>query len=93
MRPRLDTTAADIGEKFKALTKRQDIAIIVINQHVRGFTPGPPPSNIINTGGGGQIAEEIRPLIDAHEATVPTVVIIPSKGAVRWPLSAPGVCR
>ena len=30
-----DTPQQDIADKFKALTKRQDIAIVIINQHVR----------------------------------------------------------
>lgn len=40
-----------------------------------------------------QIAEDIRALIDAHEAMIPTVVVIPSKGWPRvgggWPMARP----
>ena len=53
-----DTTKTAIEEKFKALTKREDIGIILINQSV---------------------AKDIRELITAHEAVIPTILEIPSK--------------
>ncbi|CAI2384734.1 unnamed protein product [Moneuplotes crassus] len=53
-----DTSKTAIEEKFKILTKRDDIGIILINQSV---------------------AKDIRELITAHEAVIPTILEIPSK--------------
>ncbi|KAI9263359.1 F subunit of V-type ATPase [Phascolomyces articulosus] len=52
------TPLATIEETFTEFTRRKDIAIILINQH---------------------IAEDIRELIDSHQAAFPTVLEIPSK--------------
>ncbi|KAG2218587.1 hypothetical protein INT45_013641, partial [Circinella minor] len=52
------TPLATIEETFTEYTRRKDIAIILINQH---------------------IAEDIRELIDSHQAAFPTVLEIPSK--------------
>eukprot|EP00047_Mylnosiga_fluctuans_P001512 m.220676 g.220676 ORF g.220676 m.220676 type:complete len:126 (+) comp10432_c0_seq1:46-423(+) len=53
-----DTPVSHIDETFRSFLKRDDIAIILINQN---------------------IAEDIRPALDAHVEVVPTVLEIPSK--------------
>ncbi|KAI8966962.1 F subunit of V-type ATPase [Mycotypha africana] len=52
------TPLTTIEETFTEYTKRKDIAIILINQH---------------------IAEDIRELVDGHNAAFPAVLEIPSK--------------
>eukprot|EP00048_Salpingoeca_helianthica_P014734 m.223250 g.223250 ORF g.223250 m.223250 type:complete len:136 (+) comp16214_c0_seq1:3-410(+) len=53
-----DTPVNHIEDVFRSFLKRDDIAIILINQN---------------------IADDIRPAIDAHLEVVPTVLEIPSK--------------
>ena len=53
-----DTQLATIEETFQTLTQRDDIGIILINQH---------------------IANDIRHVLKDYNATIPTVLEIPSK--------------
>eukprot|EP00529_Nitzschia_sp_RCC80_P035014 CAMPEP_0113454958 /NCGR_PEP_ID=MMETSP0014_2-20120614/8130_1 /TAXON_ID=2857 /ORGANISM="Nitzschia sp." /LENGTH=115 /DNA_ID=CAMNT_0000346377 /DNA_START=957 /DNA_END=1304 /DNA_ORIENTATION=+ /assembly_acc=CAM_ASM_000159 len=53
-----DTQPATIEETFQTLTQRDDIGIILINQH---------------------IANDIRHVLKDYNATIPTVLEIPSK--------------
>jgi V-type H+-transporting ATPase subunit F len=53
-----DTTLPQIEEAFRTLSQRDDVGIILINQHV---------------------ANDIRHVLKDYNATIPTVLEIPSK--------------
>ncbi|KAL3896122.1 MAG: hypothetical protein SGARI_007256, partial [Bacillariaceae sp.] len=53
-----DTTLTQIEESFRTLSQRDDVGIILINQH---------------------IANDIRHVLKDYNATIPTVLEIPSK--------------
>ncbi|NXJ19581.1 VATF ATPase, partial [Dicrurus megarhynchus] len=55
-----NTAVNEIEETFKDFCSRNDIAIILITQH---------------------IAEQIRFVVDAHTASIPAILEIPSKDA------------
>lgn len=79
------TPISAIEEAFRTLTNRDDIGIILINQHVsRGHdcdSTGVKGSSrwSLAVGAVGQVAEEIRHLLNTYEKTIPTVLEIPSK--------------
>jgi V-type H+-transporting ATPase subunit F len=57
-------------------TERQDIAILLINQHVRGFFPSMIPGLLPCVP---QVAEKIRPMVDRYQNAFPALLEIPSK--------------
>lgn len=59
-----------IESAFQEFTERKDIAILLINQHVR-----------LNRfyGADVQVAERIRPTVDRYQAAFPALLEIPSK--------------
>ena len=59
-------------------TERQDIAILLINQHVCGLRPSMTPSLSPSTA-RTQVAEKIRPLVDRYQKAFPALLEIPSK--------------
>lgn len=78
--PRSETQISTIEAAFQEFTERKDVAILLINQHVR--------TAYIRTGASRcsrsarqlvQIAEKIRPTVDRYQQTFPTLLEIPSK--------------
>lgn len=74
----LETQISTIEAAFQDFTERKDIAILLINQHVRsssvhGFC------YISHVFGWLQIAEKIRPTVDKYQQAFPALLEIPSK--------------
>lgn len=65
-----------IEEAFQEYTERKDIAILLINQHVRVHLQFP-----IMCGFSlrDQVAEKIRPTVDKYQQAFPALLEIPSK--------------
>lgn len=57
-------------------TQREDIAILLINQHVRAV---PVPTRRNSKVSQIQIAEKIRPAVDRYQQAFPALLEIPSK--------------
>jgi V-type H+-transporting ATPase subunit F len=76
-----------VEETFNALSNRDDIAIILINQHVS--SPPRPSTPILDKSSAelkecnlpppAQVANDIRHVLRAYTKTIPTVLEIPSK--------------
>ena len=74
-----DTPVSAVEAAFNDFTTRDDIGIVLINQHARGRrrarrrrrpeTAPPPP----------QVANDIRHLLKSYTKTIPTVLEMPSK--------------
>jgi V-type H+-transporting ATPase subunit F len=73
------TPISVIEESFRTLSNRDDIAIILINQHVRIHTLVEAAMEISSCVYAVQVAEEIRHLLNSYDKTIPTILEIPSK--------------
>lgn len=72
----IETQISTIENAFEMFTERQDIAILLINQHVCGFFHDTQPfTSAVCT----QVAEKIRPLVDRYQRAFPALLEIPSK--------------
>jgi len=65
-----DTPLPVVENAFNDFTNRDDVGIILINQHVSPRTP-----KIISS----QVANDIRHLLKDYTKTIPTVLEMPSK--------------
>ncbi|EGB11968.1 hypothetical protein AURANDRAFT_19726, partial [Aureococcus anophagefferens] len=67
-----DTPVSAVEAAFNDFTTRDDIGIVLINQHARGRrrAHGSPPP---------QVANDIRHLLKSYTKTIPTVLEMPSK--------------
>jgi V-type H+-transporting ATPase subunit F len=74
---RSETPTSAVETAFNDFTERPDIAILLINQHVR--LPGHPSvyNHLIVLS--LQIADKIRPLLEQYTQAFPAVLEIPSK--------------
>ena len=68
------TEVLAIENAFQEFTERKDIAILLINQHVRL-----PHTNYFLNAYILQIAEKIRPTVDKYQQAFPALLEIPSK--------------
>jgi vacuolar-type H+-ATPase subunit F/Vma7 len=96
----VETQASTIESAFQDFTERKDIAILLINQHVRVCT-----SSVESSGHAltlpltsqlclhSQIAEKIRSTVDKYTQAFPALLEIPSKdhpyGRLAWSLLSP----
>lgn len=76
LKSRKETPVSTIEATFVEYTERKDIAILLINQHVR---PHPSLTNHSTYDILPQIAEKIRPTVDKYQQAFPTLLEIPSK--------------
>jgi V-type H+-transporting ATPase subunit F len=75
----LDTQLSVTERFFDSLISRDDIGIILINQHVRFFTWSYECAFIVNCL--FQVANDIRHKLKDYTKTIPTVLEIPSKNS------------
>lgn len=74
------TDISTIEGAFDSFTKqRKDIAIVLINQHVRGQRQNEEKQWRAMMLTGGQIADKIRGRVDSYSEAFPSVLEIPSK--------------
>ena len=71
----LETQVSAIEAAFQEFTERKDIAILLINQHVRLCSL----SGHSLCSYSPQIAEKIRPTVDKYQQAFPALLEIPSK--------------
>lgn len=72
-----ETQVSTIEASFQEFTERKDVAILLINQHVRCTIKQLHLSP--DTGMFIQIAEKIRPTVDKYQQAFPALLEIPSK--------------
>ena len=69
-----------IENAFETFTERKDIAILLINQHVRSFSLAQRSVvHMSQSATPAQIAEKIRPMVDRYQSAFPALLEIPSK--------------
>ncbi|KAH8069921.1 proton-transporting ATPase [Aureococcus anophagefferens] len=70
-----DTPISAVEAAFNDFTTRDDIGIVLINQHARGRRR----ARRRRPGGSPQVANDIRHLLKSYTKTIPTVLEMPSK--------------
>jgi vacuolar-type H+-ATPase subunit F/Vma7 len=74
-----ETSAATLEAAFTEFTERSDIAILLINQHVRQQPLLRLFYSSVLTIRSLQVADQIRPVVEKYEQAFPTLLEIPSK--------------
>ena len=73
-----ETQVSAIEAAFQDFTERKDIAILLINQHVRRHSRSIYRTAILSIN-ALQVAEKIRPTVDKYQQAFPALLEIPSK--------------
>jgi vacuolar-type H+-ATPase subunit F/Vma7 len=74
-----ETSVATLEAAFTEFTERSDIAILLINQHVRQSPLFRLFSSPMLTLPSLQVADQIRPVVEKYEQAFPALLEIPSK--------------
>jgi vacuolar-type H+-ATPase subunit F/Vma7 len=74
-----ETSVATLEAAFTEFTERSDIAILLINQHVRRLPLFRPSYASMLTVHSLQVADQIRPVVEKYEQAFPALLEIPSK--------------